>query len=184
MIESIITYTKHALYNSKIHNAHTACCMALTFAGLVIEESARLRDPITGMLEDVEKHLMSPEFALGGHIPSPSLLMAVLDLADRDRACVSPDLIRLLNRLVSGPDHVQPGSRSSIDVTVASTRAVMHLRERYPGLQQRRKPTRRKIILPDDNLRDINLRLPSDDQPQGSPSKSSPILTRSPRPRE
>lgn len=160
--------------------------MALSFAILIFEPSSRLRGPITGMLEAIEEHLTSPEFVLSGVVPSPSLLMAVLDIAELDRTCVGSRLISLLNRLVSGADYGQTGSRVSIDATVASTRAVGHLKERYAGLQQRPPmPTRKPAIRPVDNLRDLNLRLPSNEQPQASssmPTSSSPIVTRSPRP--
>ena len=158
-----------------------ACSMALSFTCLVLEQSPHLRGPIAGMLEDMEDHLKSPQFTDSGIHPSPTLLMAVLDIAELDRKCVSSDLIKLLNRLISGADYGGIGSQTSIDATVASSRAVVHLKERYPGLQHRPPiPNRKTTIQPVDNLQQLNLRLPSDEAPYASSSKASPVLTRSP----
>ena len=105
MIESIISYTAYALQNSKVHKAYMACSMALSFTCLVLEQSPHLRGPIAGMLEDMEDHLKSPQFTDSGIHPSPTLLMAVLDIAELDRKFVSSDLSKLLNRLISGADY-------------------------------------------------------------------------------
>ncbi|CAL1714103.1 unnamed protein product [Somion occarium] len=84
VIESIICYTRHARAKNRVRDFDMACTMALCFAKLVLKELPHVRGPLGGMLDDIEHYIMTREFTSSDAVPTPSLLMAVLDIAEMD----------------------------------------------------------------------------------------------------
>lgn len=123
--------------------------MALQFAGEVYShEFVTLQGHIQRMLQDMEEYILS-----GTGVPSPSLLVAVLDFADMSPEDVRPDLIRALNRIIGGSYHAQPDGGA--DVAANLRRARESLRTLYG----RRRPRRQGAIPPVAALNELGLEL-------------------------
>ena len=163
VIESILSFARSARLAEDGHIFHVACSMVLSAAHTDLSREAyeQLRDRLKEMLESLEEHLYNvlASSLPDRPIPSPSLLVALLDTAAVDPELVGATLIETLNAIITGTTYGPAGSRASLQATHASERAVhyLDLRRAYGG----RRPRRQDAVLPVENLGELGLRLPS-----------------------
>lgn len=177
MTESILSYARHTKSLGDDHSFHVACSMVLDIAHADLNEVAfeSLRERLKDMLIDLEKHLseLNTSAVPSRAIPSPSLLVALLDLAARDPELVDETVVQTLNRIITGTVYGPTGSQASLQASHASLRAThyLDLRRAYGS----RRPRRQNAVLLVNELDDLGLTLPSGNelQPAASTSPSS-----------
>lgn len=100
------------------------------------------------MLEVLEQHLNEVVISSlpNRPIPSPSLLVALLDVVAVDPRLVGETLIETLNAIITGTTYGPAGSRASFQAHQASSRAIRYLD--FTKAYGRRRPTGIGLTLP------------------------------------
>lgn len=155
--EKILMYGRQAHLTKDDHTFHASCYMVLSIAHRDLSTDMSyggLRGQLEAMLVDLELHLNEIRTSLYAHrpIPSPPLLVALLDMADIDRNLVPLPPIQLLSSIILG------SSRDADSEGLCAVRRaedLISLRSAYSGST----PRRRCAVRPVDSLGDLGLRL-------------------------